>query len=355
MLPRSLYHLYVCVTVPSVNTFNTNAAGNWMALSFIAEGRTLSKVWTFLHGTGGSIAAADITCSLQGADSSGNPDGTSIETRPATSVASTAWNKFEGFTTALTAGRQYFLVFKNIHATPASNWVNFRTVYGVPREVGAFGNTGRYNWGRKTSTDSGAAWSALGPSGTYAVEYSDGVMRGVPIEDAATTVAGTGIYNTREIGTRFTAPVNVKLNVRGVAMLHSGMTGAPTGTFRHRLYSTSSNFPGTEPTLLATSVDLHPTALNPQADYQFGIFSTPIELTPGVQYLATIGETTQTDASTNRYNARLVTWGNDNALRALLPHALTLGYFDTSSWSELATQFVPMALLLEPGSELVVP
>lgn len=349
MWSTSLYHLMG----PSDETGGTVAqnlstAAAWTGFSFIAEGLTLTEARVYVSAVTGTLPATNLTCSLE-AGAAGVPDGSSIETVADNGGGNVAvgWRGFT-FNTALTAGKQYWLVFKNTHGTPASNYATIRTTLTVPY-VFVHGPARYGGWLRKTTTDSGTNWGSPG-SGTFRIRYGTDQYRGIPAQDMAISASTESVYSAREIGTVFTAPSDVRLRVRGIVLLLGADANTPTGNVRGRLYS-ATGFPGTAPTLLATSAYFQPRE-SPGAFFQHFIFDSVQVLTAGQRYLATLGETTQSDTSTNRYTVRIVSWDTDANSLALIPHALRLGYYDGSSWTE-SERSVPSALILESGSEFL--
>src|SRR5262245_49004528 len=91
-----------------------NAAGTWYAVSFVPDlGRTLSTVRVRASASG-TLGSSDITCDLYDSAGTAGAPGSAIETGKlptATISGGQAWRDFTGFSTALTAGQQYYLVF----------------------------------------------------------------------------------------------------------------------------------------------------------------------------------------------------------------------------------------------------
>lgn len=338
---------------PATNTA-LNAAATWYAFGFTAQGKTLDSVRIFLDSVTGTLATSEFTCSLQGSNA-GQPDGTSIETQtPVGSFGNVVagWNDFFNWSTALMAGTQYWLVFKNLNGTPASNYPAIRVVACVPF-VYSTTSSAFSGWMRRISTDSGSIWGAEDATrGTFRIGYSDGTFAGFPVQGQTVTGTTNGIYGAREIGNYFVAPANAKPNVIGLAVLMSSASGVPTGGLRARLYTAPADPTTTAPTLLKTSAALAP-IMSPFNQHMVLPFDSAYQLTPGTAYLAMFGETTNSDASSVRFNVRLLLLDEDSNSRALIPlGAGKTAYYNGTTWAAYTSdQLIPMALLLEPGNE----
>jgi hypothetical protein len=327
-----------------------NAANTWLAFSLVgnAASKTLADVKILITNVVGTPAASDITCSLQ-LDAAGVPDGSTIESRPLALTPTIAYHRFTGFTTALTAGRRYWLVFKNGNASPASHYVEITTGTNqtVPTMTQVDTTTGLYGWGGRRVTTDGSSWGTEQSVVGYRVGYSDNSIEGILVNNFSVSGTTDGIYSTREAGNLITAPANVKLNVRGCTFLTSAMSGTPTGNLRAKLYE------GT--TLVRTSAPLVPNG-NPGNAWLDFYFATPYLLTPGQQYRYVLSETAQSDANTVRFNYRFVSWCGDTDELAQIPLGARRTLFDGSQWTEPQTwNFLPSALLLELGAEYAPP
>lgn len=336
-----------CSASPTSAAQDLDAAGTWLALSFQAQGKTLSSVRVWLSQVAGTVPAADITCHLQAATISAGdsyPSNTTIESRPLSAAPTVGWNEFTGFSTALTLGTQYWLVFKNGNATPASNFVELTT---INTGLSLYAAEDSYGWMRRLTTDGGTGWGASTPCAAHLIAYSDGAKDGTPWRGVFTSGTTDGIYSTRMTGTLFTAPANVKLRVRGLSILMVGSTGTPTGKVILRLY---------EGTTLVRSTPEFTPSINPGNTFVSGHFDTAYDLTPGVQYRAVVAETTQSDTSSNRYNVRFNLWDQAGGV-ARMPFGMDTKrtMFDGTDWSEVEDtvngSWVPLSLMLEPGNE----
>jgi hypothetical protein len=342
--------------VSSVATFQNNAAANWYAHSFIAPSdaaRTLSAVRAYVSAVAGTVNASDITCDLYDSTGTGGAPGSTVETGKTTGAISAAgWYDWTGFTSALTSGQMYWAVLKNANGTPASNNVTFRTVtsLNIPWLQGTAAN--RFMWTKGTSTNSGGAWT-LGTTsmGSLRVAYSDGSYDGIALSNAVVGGVGDGVYSARESGVKFTSPPNGVLKVSGIAMAVAAKTGSPTGNIRFGLWTGSSS-----PANQGYTASIPATALSGQS-WLYSYFSSAITIQPGTVCRVTLAETTQSDASTSRFNNWEITTDSDSNSLALLPFEGTAAktYFDGSStWTDTTTSLFGFALLLATSGEFDV-
>src|SRR4051812_14338490 len=120
---RSVQALGWFPTAPTTtNTVAVSAAANWYALSFVPDsGRTLSEIRTYVSAVAGTLGANDITADLYDSTGTAGAPGSAIESGkvPTATITAAGYYTFNGFTTALTAGLLYWIVFKNVNGTPA--------------------------------------------------------------------------------------------------------------------------------------------------------------------------------------------------------------------------------------------
>lgn len=323
-------------------------AATWIALSFVptVTGRALSKFYFFPSTLTGSLAASDVVCDLC-SDSAASPNA-SIESRAtlASAIAGGSWNSVTGFTAAMTQGTQYWGVFKNVNATPASNNPTIKFISGAPRGPSSF-TTIAQGWAKKQSADSGATWagSSQVEAGGWMVEYDDGSVEGWPVNDIAAGVVGIGVYAGRKCGAKFTTNANSGMSIRGVNVYMS-KTASPTGTARVEIYQ------GT--TLVATSLDLPIATINSSNIFPF-LFASAVELAASTSYRVVLAESTQADASANRYNVFEYAVMNTAAAKSLGPMQGTWQrtYYDGSTWTDTDTAWPVVALLLDTDGPFV--
>ena len=207
-------------------TLALNASNTWLAGSYIPPtDRTLAKVKLYCTLVTGTVAAADCVCILEG-HSALVPDDVSIQTISAADAVPSAntWQQWSGFTTALTAGRQYWFVFKNVNATdPTLNYPTYRSANGcgisgsVQDITGGTSTIGVFT--KKHTTTGAGGWGTTSAPIPMILEFSDGSFDGNCVHNIAVLGSGDRVYGTTEVGTQFTYPASFPtLKVRGVVM-----------------------------------------------------------------------------------------------------------------------------------------
>jgi hypothetical protein len=326
---------------PATSTLALSAAATWLAYGFVPEAaKTLSAVRAYLSAVNGSPATTDITCALY-SDSSGAPNA-SLESHSITSVpaAGGGWGDWAGFTTALTAGTQYWLVFANGNASPATNFPTYRWLNNVLPAI--YGSGSKYGWFKQHSTNSGGAWgTTVAPAGGWRLAYADGTYDGSPFSTSGSSA--DQVYAARESGVKFTTPPNAVVNVRGLAFGLASNNGSPTGGVWFRLYN------GT--TLLATTNTIASGNVNAQGWYE-SCFSAAQVIQPGTVLRATFGDAGGGDSSSNYYRGTELTIDSDAHSLALMPFEGTAQKtYLNSTWTDTTTGIFPFALLLDVTGE----
>lgn len=324
-----------------------SATATWLAMSgFSSRGKTLSKVHAYLAAVNGTLGASDLSCSLYSDTGAGIPNASIQASTTLAGGAPTAagWITFTGFSTAMTDATPYWLVFKNLNGTPASNFPTFRwsgNGNGPNWTAGWSGLTAQLGWHKVGTTNSGAAWATGVQTNVMGImlEYSDGTFAGLGYETGSNDTTN-GVYSTRKVGAYFTTPANVKYNLAGL-VLPILKAGTPTGTARYEIYE--------DTTLIATSNEIPlASVLTTQANIP-ALFASPPTLKANTVYRAVLAESAQADSSANAYRVGRFQVGNFAAALAAKPFNGTSKqtYYDGSSWSEAdATWVVPVLLLL---------
>lgn len=338
-------------TGPSgTSTAAVNAAATWFALSFVPDsGRTLSAIRAFVSSVAGALAATDITCDLYDSTGASGAPGASIEAGklPSATINGAGWYNFTGFTTALTAGQEYWLVFKNVNAVPATNNCNFRNVTGC-QDNAVFGNVlARFAWGNATTANSGVTWATNATRSGLRVSYADGSYDGLPVSNAAVAAIGDGVFATSESGLKFTSPPNGVLKVAGIAMYLGTQTGTPTNGLRFGLWTGSSPVNQGYTTVV-------PQTSNTSQQWVYAYFSSDITIQPNTIARVTLA-TSGADTNAKRYALEEVTWDTDSNSVILLPWEGTAQktYYNGSTWNDtaLGTSLFGHALLLDTAGE----
>lgn len=325
-----------------------NSANNRCAYSFFGNGGTLSTVRQHFANVTGTLGGSDILADLYDSTGTNGAPGGSIETgkTPSATITAVGWYTFTGFSSALTDGQMYWIVFRNANGTPGSNWVTPTGMQNnLPVVAGGSGN--RQFYGMASSTNGGSSWSVSGlTSGATRAGYSGGSFDGSPLSNGAAGAVGDGVYAARECGVVFTSPANAALRVAGLGMYVSAKTGTPTGVPRLGLWL------GTIPANQGYAALPLTTTITTSQWVRAGLAS-PVTIPPSTVVRVTLAEASNADASGNRYNAYHLTCDTDADSLAILPWNGTLRktYFDGSSWADANTAVVAHALYLDPAGE----
>ncbi len=324
-----------------------NAAATWVAFSFIAAHASLNEI-TVANTLTGTLAAADITCSIY-TDGAGGVPGTNLETQNCAATPVGGFNTWTGFTTSLTVGDRYWAVFKNLNGTPASNFLGMR----YPA-AGAFPITAGSNviqgWAKRHSTDSGSTWAAGNVAGSAAVFLAYDTA-GTPVYDGfsgySTAISTTErVYGGREYGVIFTTPSTGNFNVTG-ANFFLYRNGTPTVDAVYKLYE------GT--TLVATSENNPINNTASGAVYWTSLaFSSTITLTNNTSYRLVIAEPSNSDTSSNYYATYRYLLSTVTGVQNVLPFngSLQQTYYNGSSWTEDSGYICPFGLILDVDAEI---
>jgi hypothetical protein len=337
------------LTFPQFSVQQLNAAGKWNAYGFVPDRSvTISSVRAYVSaitGTGGTT-----TCEIQ-SDSNAAPSGTDLTGGSAQSQITTAkgWYTWSGFTASLTAGSQYWAVFKNTDGTPVTNYPTFQFGAGnatTSNWVPWIGSNS-YGWQQRNTSNSGSTWPSqpAAPGAGWRVGYSDGSYDGTPVQ--ASAPSADRVYQTRESGVVFTSPP-VALNVSSVA-IHMQSIGRPVGQPRARIYT------GSTPTLLGTSspvVSPEAIIVHPHAWSRF--FFSPSLVIPASHVIrVTLADDGSSDGPSNCWAGFEITQDSDSNSIALLPFRGTYQktYYNGSNWTDTTGSFIPVVLGLDLTGE----
>lgn len=348
---------YVPITTAGNTEYSNNAANNRECFSFIPdETKTLNAAHIELSTVTGTPTAAETDLVLLN-DASGLPSGSTIETRDASGAptGSNTVNSWTGFSSSVTAGTRYWLCIQNTNGTPASNYVRVRIpdTAGQGSPAGYFNAAGhnvKWGWTYCHSTDAGAT------CGTHRkgypitrLDFSDSTYAGGGLKgnDYGTEVTNK-IYDTRELGVKFTLPAGYPTT--NVKCFSFGLTFSgtiPAGGARGRVYSGTG---GTR-TLLATSTTV-PQG-NIAAEWTPFCLADPIALAPGTTYSFVVGAVSGGDAS-NYLALMKVGIHNSAASKALTPFGGTASTYLNATFADDDQKMHPFMLLFDTNASYTV-
>ena len=336
-----------------------SSASTYYAQGFIAPAsKTLSSVSLYCVSVTGTLGSSDTVVALYSDSGSGAP-GSSVESH-AGKCATTSVLNITGFSTALTAGTQYWWVITNANASPGTNYFDlYEASVGTsalsPYTLGLLGG-GIYGTLLSQTTNTGSTWAALNgtPLGMYWT-YSDSTFQGLMISSATRPGnAPLQAYGKQQAGAAFLLPANATYSVAGIAMLVD-KSGSP-GTLAFDLW-TGSTKTATTATIPAAQVNTTGTS---QGVWYFNYFSSPQSLTGGLTYRVTMQDGTTGDASGTGYNTQVFTVPNDTTALALKPMNGTVkqtvttdGTGSSATFTDTATNYCPFVLLLNTNGEFV--
>lgn len=335
----------------STSALALTAAGTWGSIGFQATAsRTLSEIHVSIASVSGTLATADLRLALY-SDSAGKP-GTLIEERDSAGAPAAGWNSITGYTSAVTAGTTYWIVYRNMDATPASN--NF-TITRRTTSISGLGNPNSATagtqgaWMAASSTDGGSAWTRASGIVPIVLVWSDGTKEGFPIISSETTTCQ--IYQTRECGIHFrTGAAGVRLSGAAAIM---NRNASPTGSARYRIYEGTGNVR----TLLATSF-VSANVTSSTVSHTAMWFPAPVVLKPLTWYTLVLSETTQSDTASNRFNLSAYNLRSDHA--ALFGPGLSaapimsLSTDGGATWTDTANAYPHIAGILDATRPVVI-
>jgi len=324
---------------------NLNNANTFWAVGIIGRGVALNNFREYLGAATGTLIASDITADLYSADTATGKPSSSIEGPKSCDSAPSAagYYQWSGFTTTLTAGVQYYIVLKNVNATPASNYVGAYVIR--ENAISSFNGTASTSgMNRYTSPDGGSTW-VTGYSGIACPRFgfAGSLYRGLPIYDLVSGGIPLGVYSTRECGAKFTSPANAIPRAIGLWMRTNVITGTPTGSPRLGLRVGSD---------AAVYTDPISTASFGANEIVSAFLSTAKAIPASSVCRVSLAETTNSDASGNRFNVTKYLVENDATSKSLLPFGgFVQTYFDGSSWTDTDTETVSCGIIIDDGGE----
>jgi len=312
-----------------------SSATNYKGMYFVAPwSKTINEVRVYVEGNVGTPTSAmkigiyEVTSRY-----SATPAITLLESVTVTPVAGA--QDVTGFTTALTANKAYAVLANNVHATPGSNYFKlFASTYGYwsPFLPGP------------NATSGTALASIASPQLAMRIKFSDTTYYGMALNAASAANTSETIYSAREVGQMWQCPFDC--NVAGLGLTHFVTNvGTPTGNLRLRLYTGNSTR-----TLVGTTADLW---VLTSGSVMQGFFSSPVSISKGDYINVMLGETTQSDTSSNRFQVNMIPWENTSESLGLLPNGNRMVHTtDGTTFTEYPAWQIPgMGLILENNDE----
>ncbi len=328
-------------------------ANTWLAYSWNpSESKTLNAVKVFASAVGGTLGASDLVCDIY-SDTAGTGPNASLATTSTVTATPTgaAWVEFTGFSLALTAGTQYWIVLRNANAVPGTNFPTYR--YGATSSFvcpvlseGSFWGSGSV----KTSSNSGGAWATS--SGNFScgwrMQYSDGTYDGVPVSGIAALAAASGTFGKQAVGVQLVTPPGTTLNIRGAGMgfIKNGTPGASV----FKLYNGSS--------ILGTSASIPAANVGSSMGFRAALFASTFAVVAGTTLNLVLCDLTTGDTNANGYEQQAYTVDNNANSFALMPFEGTLQLVTTTDYTvgsptftPTQTTVIPFALVLDSTGE----
>lgn len=336
-----------------------NAAANWFSCSFAVNiSKTINSIRLLINGVTGTLSAGDMRLDIY--SSTGNPsvpnaslaNSTTVTTLP-TSGTAPVFAEWTGFSLALTAGTTYWLVVRNLDASPTVNYFSmpgFDFSTPISGHFNQFVGPGAHGKGCSlTSSNSGSSWSVVGNGSfcPFRFAYSDSTYDGFPYVSQGTDTFRS--YANNESGVFFTIPSSwPTVNVIGAVFSLSVQVANPTVGPTYRLFSGSS----TSPMSTSETLDIGLVSTTGSNGFYALFFSSAQALSPGNSYRLTCYD--NTDSVSNRYSLLNYNFENDANSLALLPFNGTLKNTVLTSgttWTDTSASYSPFALILDPTGE----
>jgi len=333
---------------PYTYYFALSAALNRFASSFVLEQTgILSKVTMYVHSVNGTLGANDLVCDLY-SDVNGSPGVLLESVNTVTAIPTGAGRiEFTGFSYVLYEGVRYWLVVRNVNASPA---VNYASLIYHPDDTGVSDFAGGSSWGwtKAESTDGGTTFANFYYQQSFLrVELQGSVFEGLPIDSVGIGDTATEtVYGNRMCGIKFVVPA-VDMKVIG-AMCYFAKGGSPTGDARIRVFNNE--------TLLDETNVINKNNCTGWA-WRYAKFPNALTIPAGSTLRVVLSETANLDDYWNRYYlAKQVLENNVNTL-ALKPFQGTLQrtYYDGSSWTDMPTELTHLAILLDADEPFPTP
>lgn len=351
----------------SNNTSSTsfNAANTWVAFGFRTDAaKTLNNAILFTGAFTASPVAADARLDLY-ADNGGKPAAAATETKAAASFTASTWNSWTGYTTALSADTQYWLVHRNINGAPATNFWAVDTEYTGGSTIGSLAVANDWNGGsggfvKLCSTDGGTTWASCGGTDRplafgLRIGFSDSTYMGLPLR-GVTSDSSNEVRGTREWGVCFTWPATWPTgNLRGVGALPVKTGTSPT-SIRFRAYTGGAACgSGGTPTRQATTSDITGSQIQ-SGSVAFGYFSSNVSIAAGTTVRLVMGTSVADGGSGNAMRMYYEQIENSASSRGLMPFGgwMLTSSTDGTTFTDTNTSVPQMYFSLDTNGEFTV-
>lgn len=151
-------------------TTGLDSAANWLACGFVAKAANFDGFW-FAVNRYGTDANIIIRCELQAENSATNlPSGTALAAVDVQGGYTTSvYRKIVLTYSGLAPGSRYYIVFKNLSALPATDFIS--VLHMISNMGGNYDNSGTHGLVRRTTINSGSTWPSIigGYTGVYPI------------------------------------------------------------------------------------------------------------------------------------------------------------------------------------------
>lgn len=329
----------------ATTTYSLNAANKWLALPFVSDANeTFQSLTAYIAAIGGTQANNKTTLDIY-SDVNGSPGVSIAGPVEVTNLAAAAFGTWSGFTTSMTAGVPYWFVFKNTSVAPTVDYVTIQYLSYASSDID--GTSSSYGSIARVTTTGGASWSAGNPSSLLCgiATFAGPRYYGFPVTSATDVASGLYVYGGRKYGMRFTAPSNVKLNIRTVTVMVR-QQGTPTGNAKVEIVSGGVSYYSASFTATGNIVAGYSTKY---------IFASPISIAPG----ATIDiwvYNTAADSISAAYRCREWVVPNDATSKSLVSlWGSQRIYFDGSSTTATDTSIPMFCIGFDTDGEFTAP
>jgi hypothetical protein len=234
------------------------------------------RLWFLFVGT---VAYGELQLDIYNVNTNGTPDvaGGSLGSTTVTATGSLVSGNFNTFTFAspvsLTGGKFYAFVFRNLNATPTSNYPRY-TRWSANQLWGD--GLSRMGRGYVTTTNSGTSWTLATNTANIRIGYTDGTYEGMLVRYGAGLNSGA-IYEGSGTGYGVTFTTKYAINLHTVQLALDKVGTVSGGDIGCRIYDKDSN-------LIATSLNLISATTISTTGCEYPFIFTPIKLNKDEKY-----------------------------------------------------------------------